>query len=84
MPELVHLAVRAWGHSTAVSMAGFAFETYNEPRQARWEEGADKVRVAFKSEGFARDCYTGVLQVRWVRERGGSAAGEMEGWECCK
>ena len=44
-------------------MAGFAFETYNEPRQARWEEGADNVRVAYKSEGFARDCYTGILTV---------------------
>lgn len=29
---------------TAVKLAGFAFDTYNEPEAARWEEGTDKVR----------------------------------------
>ena len=32
----------------ACEMAGFAFETYNAPTDARWEEGADGTRVAFK------------------------------------
>lgn len=47
----------------AAELAGFAFESYNEPREARWEVGADRVRVAFKSESFAKDCYQGVLRV---------------------
>lgn len=52
-------------YDTAVPFAGFAFEAYNEPSQndARWERGADGCDVAFMSEEFARECYSGVLYV---------------------
>jgi hypothetical protein len=48
----------------AVEMAGFAFETYNQPEGGRWEEGADGVKVAFTSDAFAASCYRGLLTVR--------------------
>jgi hypothetical protein len=49
----------------AAELAGFAFETYNEPTgSARWEEGADGCRVAFKSTSLAAACYRGILTVR--------------------
>ena len=51
---------------TAVLLAGFAFEAYNEPAEndSRWELGADGTNVAFMSEAFARECYAGRLEVR--------------------
>ena len=51
---------------TAVLLAGFAFEAYNEPSEndARWERGADGCDVAFMSEAFACECYAGRLEVR--------------------
>lgn len=59
----------------AVEMAGFAFETYNQPEGGRWEEGADGVKVAFTSDAFAAACYRGLLTVRHAPEtkRGATA-----------
>lgn len=50
---------------TAVLLAGFAFEAYNEPddSDARWERGADGTEVAFISDEFAAECYQGRLEV---------------------
>ena len=47
----------AFDVETAVTLAGFAFEAYNEPSEqdARWERGADGCDVAFMSEDFARE-----------------------------
>ena len=49
---------------TAALCAGFAFECYNDPAGARWERGADGCDVAFMSAAFAREVYTGRLEVR--------------------
>lgn len=57
---------RCFDADTAVLLAGFAFEAYNEPSEndARWERGADGCDVAFMSEAFACECYAGRLEVR--------------------
>lgn len=71
------LAVRPrFQFAAAAVMAGYAFETYNEPSNARWEFGSDSVGVAFKSSSFARDLYTGILQVT-LSEADGLPTGEL-------
>jgi len=57
---------------TAVLLAGFAFEAYNEPSEsdARWERGADGTHVAFISDEFAAECYQGRLEVCLQEVRG--------------
>jgi len=52
--------------SIATWAAGFAFEAYNQPSEqdARWERGADGIDVAFMSNEFAQEVYTGILEVR--------------------
>jgi hypothetical protein len=63
---MVSSAAQAFNVTAAVLAAGFAFEAYNEPseRDARWERGADGCDVAFMSDAFARECYSGILEVR--------------------
>lgn len=50
--------------STAVLSAGFAFEVYNSPAEARWERGADGCDVAFMSDAFACEVYAGRVEIR--------------------
>mmetsp|Transcript_46903 Transcript_46903/g.77611 ORF Transcript_46903/g.77611 Transcript_46903/m.77611 type:complete len:742 (-) Transcript_46903:731-2956(-) len=66
MPFMEEDTEHAFDADTAVLLAGFAFEAYNEPapRDARWERGADGCDVAFMSEAFAHECYAGRLEVR--------------------
>lgn len=63
---------QAFNVETAVQLSGFAFEAYNSPseRAARWEQGADGCNVAFMSDGFARNCYAGILEVRLLGVKG--------------
>jgi len=57
--------------TTAVILAGFAFEAYNEPspKDARWERGADGCDVAFLSQDFEKECYAGRLEVRLLEAK---------------
>ncbi|CAI5461435.1 unnamed protein product [Closterium sp. Yama58-4] len=50
----------------AVLLAGFAFESYNEPQESKetlWEEDVGGCRTIFTSYGFAYELYSGQLIV---------------------
>ena len=70
-PRMSAAAKHSFDVETAVMLAGFAFEAYNEPSEqdARWERGADGCDVAFMSEDFARECYAGRLEVRLLEAK---------------
>jgi len=53
----------------AAIYAGFAFESYNAPKGARWERGATGIDVAYSSPKFVRECVAGALVVKIKRAR---------------
>eukprot|EP00667_Euglena_gracilis_P001784 EG_transcript_1785 len=55
---------KGFDYYTALLAAGFSFETYSEPKEARWERGSGGCDVAFVSDAFTSSIYRGLLEVR--------------------
>ena len=55
--------------STALFLAGLAFDTYVEPppSSSRWERGSSGLNVAFVSNAYTRSLYRGIVEVTPIR-----------------
>eukprot|EP00953_Heterococcus_sp_UTEX-ZZ885_P041356 21104-Heterococcus_DN1.PRE.3 len=55
---------------TAVMLAGFAFESYNDPVDVKWNKHKDGSKLAYLSEDFIRQSFAGIMTVSILRVEG--------------